>query len=62
VDQRTPDYYRRRADAATDRRLDRLEAKVDALSNRLAWIAGGLAVLSIVANVVGPLVVERILR
>ena len=59
---------RRRIDILTDQRFRRLETKVDeidrkvdALSNRLAWLAGGLAVLSIIANIVGPTLAKALL-
>ena len=66
-DPRLAAYYRRRVDAATDRRfqalegkVDQLDAKVDALASRLAMIAGALAILSIAANIIGPLIAQRI--
>jgi hypothetical protein len=71
-----PIYARRRIDALTDKRLDGIEreqgdtnrkleglgVKVDGLSNRLNLIAGGLAVLSVLANIVGPAIVDAITR
>jgi hypothetical protein len=62
-------YYRRRADMATDVRLAALEAsvheldsKVDRLSTRLAVLAGALGILSLVANIVGPVIAEAIVK
>ncbi len=71
-----PIYARRRIDALTDKRLDNIEveqrdtnrklegldAKVDGLTTRLNLIAGGLAVLSVIANIVGPAIVDAITR
>lgn len=41
-------------------KVDQLDAKVDALSNRLSWLFGALAVLSLVANIIGPIIVEAV--
>jgi hypothetical protein len=71
-----PLYARRRIDALTDRRLDGIESeqrdtnhkldelddKVDGLGNRLNYIAGGLAALSVVVNLLGPLIIREVFR
>lgn len=61
-------YHRRRADAAIDGRIDRLsrkvddlDAKVDALSVRVAVIAAILSAVTVLANIVGPIIAVRIL-
>jgi hypothetical protein len=61
-------YTRRRIDTLTDQRfvrietkVDEIDRKVDALSNRLAWLAGGLAVLSVLVNIIGPIIVRDII-
>ena len=67
-----PLYARRRIDELTDRRLlsieerqrdngtklDALDAKVDTLSARLTFLAGGLAVLSVIVNFIAPIIVH----
>lgn len=69
-------YSRRRIDELTDQRIRdlgrevgilreqvrELDAKVDALSNRIAWLFGGLAVFSFVLNIVGPAIADKIVR
>ena len=69
-------YERRRIDQLTDQRLtgieerqrengqklDELDDKVDRLSTRLSYIAGGLAVLSVVVNFLVPIILERVLK
>jgi hypothetical protein len=61
-------YSRRRIDQLTDRKIDDLgrelgdlrnemrevDRKVQLLSTRFAWVAGGLAVISFIFNVFGP--------
>lgn len=61
-------YHRRRADAATDGRIDRLsrkvddlDSKVDALSVRVAVIAAILSGVTVLANIVGPIIAIKIL-
>lgn len=69
-DERIPaNYWRRRADQATDRRMasveskvDELDRKVDALSARLAILAGALGILSLAANILGPLIAREIFK
>lgn len=63
------DYTRRRIDQMTDQRfrsiegkVDEIDRKVDALSNRLAWLIGALAVLSFILNIVGPVIAREIVR
>lgn len=55
-------YQERRADRINDQRLMRVENKVDALAAKLNWMAGGLAVLSLIMNIVGPIIVEKLAR
>lgn len=64
-----PLYARRRIDQLTDQRLgaiedqlNKLDGKVDTLSARLTFIAGGLALLSIIVNIIGPAIVNELLR
>jgi hypothetical protein len=69
-------YSRRRIDELNDARVQALgrelgglrndvrdlDSKVDKLSNRLAWIAGGIAVLSLLANIIGPVLVRELIQ
>lgn len=71
-----PLYARRRIDALTDRRLDGIESeqrdtnakldhldgKVDGLAGRLNLIAGGLAVLSVIVNIIAPILIRDIFQ
>lgn len=61
-DRRLLDNERERRMASLEDKVDKLDAKVDALSNRIALMVGGLAVLSFLLNIVGPIVVERLAR
>jgi hypothetical protein len=61
-------YHRRRADAAEERRINRLERKVDhldarmdVLSTRVAIGAAVIGTVTVVANIIGPVIAERIL-
>lgn len=70
-----PLYARRRIDALTDRRLDSIEGeqrdtnrklesldiKVDTLTNRLTFLVGGLALLSVLINILGPILVREVI-
>ena len=42
------------------RKLDDLDAKVDGLNTRLSYLAGGLAVLSIIVNFLAPVILSAI--
>jgi hypothetical protein len=62
-------YHRRRADQATDRRIegvskkvDELDGKVDALSTRVAVIGALLGIVFFLGQIVGPIVVSNLLR
>lgn len=62
------DYLRRRADAAHEKRLERIETeldslgrKLDALSIRVAVIAALISVVTFAANVIGPILAIRFL-
>lgn len=62
------DYQRRRADEGTERRIDRLsgkvdklDEKVDALSIRVAAIAAVLSLVTLLANIIGPIIAVKIL-
>lgn len=62
-------YYRRRLDELIDDRLKAIteaqretSRKVDRLEARLNWIAGGLAILSVLANFLGPIIIERLTK
>ena len=61
-------YFRRRADAALDRhlsrmeqRLDEIDAKVDKLVLRVGIIAAGFGLVLVVTNIVGPIIAARII-
>jgi len=58
-------YYRRRIDELMDGRLRNIEAAInsldarsDTLDRRLNLIFGGLAVVTVIANLVGPALVR----
>lgn len=60
-------YERRRMDALLDnqivdlkRQVNELDHKVDTLNIRLAWLAGGLALVTFVANIIGPIIAVRL--
>ncbi len=62
------DYERRRIDHMRDgqiqdlkSKVDELDRKVDSLNVRLAWLAGGLAIVTFLANIVGPIIALRLL-
>lgn len=43
-----------------EEKVDQLDDKVDALSNRLSWLFGALAMVSVLANIVGPVIANAI--
>ena len=43
-------------------KVDEIDRKVDALSTRLAVMAGGLAILSVIVNIIGPIIVREVIR
>jgi hypothetical protein len=58
-------YYRRRIDELVDRRLigiedsmRNLDDRADKHDQKLNWIFGGLAVVSVVANLLAPTVIR----
>lgn len=62
-----PTYARRRIDQLIDDRLDTIVQaqketgrKVDRLEARLNYIAGGLAVLSVLLNLLGPALIDAV--
>jgi hypothetical protein len=61
-------YYRRRIDELVDVRLRSIEdairsldARTDTIDRRLTLIFGGLAVISVIANLLGPALIEAFL-
>ena len=66
----TPDplsrYQRRADDLQEDRirrlqaRVDEIDAKVDALSVKVAYWSGGIALLIILMQLLGPAILERL--
>jgi hypothetical protein len=68
-------YYRRRIDVLMDKRLKNIEGNIKDLANaqrdlydrqgildrRVNWIFGGLAVVSVLANIIGPAIVRYVL-
>jgi tetrahydromethanopterin S-methyltransferase subunit G len=62
-------YHRRRADLATDKRIDNvskkvdeLDTKVDNLSTRVAVIGALLGIAVFLGQIVGPIVASNLLR
>jgi hypothetical protein len=53
-------WERRRLDELRDERMDRIEQKVDQLSNRFYMGVGILSFIAVVANIFGP-IIARIL-
>lgn len=60
-------YYRRRIDELVDRRLEGIEEAIGELRSdqvrlggRLNYLFGALAVISVLANLVGPAIFEAI--
>jgi hypothetical protein len=51
-----------KAQQSTNTKLEQTNAKIDQLSGRLSIIAGGLAVLSVAVNILGPAIVDSLLR
>jgi hypothetical protein len=61
-------YQRRRADKALDDRLDRVDDEIDRLradvahlSVRVAVIGGVLSVVTVIANIIGPIIAIKVL-
>lgn len=75
VDPENGAYSRRRIDELTDQKIRDLghdvadikgdvkevDRKVDALSNRIAWLFGAIAALSFLFNLFGPIVAKALL-
>ena len=64
--QRFVSYERRRMDKLRDKEIADLraevrglDAKVDALNIKLAWITGIMAVVIFLANIIGPVIAAR---
>lgn len=69
-----PVYDRRRIDELMDGRVASigrevgevksdvrdLDAKVDALSARVTWLFGGLAVVAVIVSILGPIIASRV--
>jgi hypothetical protein len=62
-------YHRRRADQATDRRIesvskkvDELDNKVDALATRVAVIGALLGIAVFLGQIVGPIIASNVLK
>ena len=55
-------YDRRRADLLLDRRVDRIEVKVDQLTRYVFVGSGIISVVIVIMNLIGPLIVSAILR
>ena len=69
MDDPTVTRYQRRADDLQEDRyrrlqskVDEVDAKVDALHIRMAYWSGGLALLVILVNIIGPVIVERLMH
>ena len=55
-------YDRRRADLLLDKRVDRIEVKVDQLTRYVFVGSGIFSVVIVIMNLIGPLIVSAILR
>jgi hypothetical protein len=55
-------YDRRRADLLLDKRVDRIEVKVDQLTRYVFVGSGIISVVIVIMNLIGPLIVSAILR
>jgi len=62
-------YHRRRADQATDQRIDRvsrkvdeLDTKVDSLATRVAVIGALLGIAVFLGQIVGPIIASNLLK
>jgi len=62
-------YHRRRADQATDKRIDtvarkvdELDSKVDALATRVAVIGALLGIAVFLGQIVGPIIASNVLK
>ena len=67
-DDSAANYFRRRADAALDRhltrmeqRLDEIDAKVDKLVLRVGIIAAGFGIVLVITNIIGPVIAARLI-
>ncbi len=54
-------YDRRRADLLADKRMDRIEVKVDQLTRYVFIGSGMIMVVVFIMNIVGPVVVSKLI-
>jgi hypothetical protein len=57
-----PSWERRRLDELRDLRIDRIEQKVDAISRQFYIGIGVLSIVVMLANIIGPVVAEYVVR
>jgi hypothetical protein len=54
-------YDRRRADLLADKRMDRIEVKVDQLTRYVFLGSGMIMVVTFLMNIVGPVIVAKLI-
>ena len=54
-------YDRRRADLLADKRMDRIEVKVDQLTRYVFVGSGMIMVVVFIMNIVGPVIVAKLI-
>jgi hypothetical protein len=54
-------YDRRRADLLADKRMDRIEVKVDQLTRYVFVGMGMIMVVTFLMNIVGPVIVSKLI-
>ena len=53
-------YDRRRADLLADKRMDRIETKVDQLTRYVFIGSGMITVIVVLMNIIGPVIVSKL--